>query len=387
MIASDFLERLTRRLDRIDPKSLQTYTLDLIKEREFLMALFDQIQEGVIVFGKNSEIIFLNRRANHILNLSAEEGTKLALSKAFQDEPLRTLVTDALKNKTELFHEELETLSPRPMILRISLFFTSPKSSNFAILLLENISQNEFGLREKFKSENLETMMGLAAGIAHEIGNPLNSLTIHLKLLSQTLKKLEFKEKTKAQESLNVIQEEAQRLDSIVRNFLKAIRRKPLQFELMQVNDLLSKSISFLKPELKENKIKIEEDFDPKLPEFLLDSDRLQQVFLNIIKNAMHAMAHGGAVKISTQLKGNLCFIQFKDTGVGISQEELPKIFDAYYTTKEEGSGLGLMIVHQIIREHGGRIEVLSKINTGTTFGIVLPIRKEKLRLPEPEKG
>ena len=142
-----------------------------------------------------------------------------------------------------------------------------------------------------------------------------------------------------------------------------------------------------MKPELKASKIRVDETLDKRLPLFLIDPERIHQVFLNIIKNAVHAMPKGGALKIQTEAKGKLCLIHFQDTGVGIPDESIAKIFDAYYTTKEEGSGLGLMIVYQIIREHGGRIEVSSKPNQGTTFTIVLPIRTEKLSLPEPKAG
>jgi two-component system, sporulation sensor kinase E len=98
-------------------------------------------------------------------------------------------------------------------------------------------------------------------------------------------------------------------------------------------------------------------------------------------------MQKGGKLRIQSTLKDKLCLIEFADSGVGISEQDLPRIFDAYFTTKEEGSGLGLLIVYQIIREHGGRIEVASKPRTGTTFTVILPVRKEKLGLPGPKRG
>ena len=107
---------------------------------------------------------------------------------------------------------------------------------------------------------------------------------------------------------------------------------------------------------------------------------------MNVVKNAVHAMPNGGTLTITSELKGKLCQIHFQDTGIGIPENELPRIFDAYFTTKEEGTGLGLLIVYQIIREHGGRIEVVSRPKAGTTFTIILPIRKEKLGLPGPRQ-
>jgi len=133
---------------------------------------------------------------------------------------------------------------------------------------------------------------------------------------------------------------------------------------------------------LKESKIQVTQQLNAEIPLFLIDQDRMQQVFINLVKNSIQAMVRGGKLNIQTGLKDKLCFIQIQDTGVGIPESKLPKIFDAYFTTKEEGSGLGLMIAYQIISEHHGRIEATSKVNMGTTFRIVLPIRKEKLELP-----
>ena len=188
------------------------------------------------------------------------------------------------------------------------------------------------------------------------------------------------------EDSLRAMEEETQRLDQIVRNFLRATRRKPLQFEPLQINDLLQKTLFFLSPELKTARIRILEELDKRMPIFLLDPERIHQVCLNIIKNEIHAMPKGGTLRIQTKVHEKLCLIHFQDTGIGIPEDKIHKIFDAYYTTKEEGSGLGLMIVYQIIREHGGRIEVSSKLGEGTTFSAILPIRTEKLGLPEPEK-
>src|SRR3989338_586641 len=207
---------------------------------------------------------------------------------------------------------------------------------------------------------------------------------IHVNLLEKSIEKLPLTQKRKVNESLKVLKDETARLDRIIRNFLKATRRKPLRFELNQINELLAKTVDFLKPELKAAKIRVIEELDRQIQPFLLDPERIHQVFVNIIKNAVHAMPKGGTLRIQTEVKDKLCLIRFQDTGVGIPAETMSKIFDAYYTTREEGTGLGLMIVHQIIREHGGRIEVASKPNAGTAFTVILPIRKEKLGLPAP---
>ena len=385
MPAAQFLDRIASRINRIDRKSLEDYVLELASQTKFLSSLLDQVPEGIMVLTPKKEILFLNSRMMRMFNIPEATTHKVSLQQAVSDPELLKLITDAIEHKEELFQKELEVLLPRPMILKINLLFEKNQASPVVILSIANLTQAETNIRERFKLENWESVLGLAAGIAHEIGNPLNSLTIHLKLLEKTLQKIPLNDRKKIENSLQAAEEETARLDQIVRNFLKATRRKPLRFELTQINDLVSKTISFLKPELKAAKIKVSEDLDKRIPPFLMDPERIHQVLLNIIKNAIHAMPKGGTIRVETEGNEKLCLVRFQDTGVGIPDDSLPKIFDAYYTTKEEGSGLGLMIVYQIIREHGGRIEVTSKPNSGTTFTIILPIRKEKLGLPEPK--
>lgn len=386
MPATEFLERIISRIDRIDRKSLEQYVRELVRQAEFLTSLLDQSSEGIMILTLDKEIVFLNRRMIQLFNIPESVNRSGNLEEAIPDQPFVAFISDAIRKRKEIFQTELEVLLPRPMILRISLSFDEKQKPPIAILSVANVTQVETNIRERFQTENWESMLGLAAGIAHEIGNPLNSLTIHLKLLARSVQKLPLQERKKVSASLQVMEDETARLDRIVRNFLKATRRKPLRYELSQINELFSKTIAFLKPELKATKIKTQEDLDKQMPLFLFDPERIQQVFINIIKNAIHAMPKGGTLRIQTEARGKLCLIHFQDTGVGIPDDKLSKIFDAYYSTKEEGSGLGLMIVYQIIREHGGRIEVASMPNAGTTFTVILPIRTKKLSLPEPER-
>lgn len=386
MPATEFLERIISRLDRIDRKSLEHYVQDLARQTQFLTSLINQSREGILVLSFDKETLFLNHRIIQLFNIPEHVKQKEKLGQLISDQPFVEFVSNAIEKHEEIFQSEFEVLLPRPMILRINLSFDETQIPHIAILSIANVTQVETNIRERFQTENWESMLGLAAGIAHEIGNPLNSLTIHLKLLSKSIQKLPPQERKKVETSIRVMEDETARLDRIVRNFLKATRRKPLRYELGQINDLLSKTIAFLKPELKTSKIKVVEEFDKQIPIFLFDSERIQQVFINIIKNAIHAMPKGGMLRAQIEAKGKLCLIHFQDTGIGIPDDKLSKIFDAYYTTREEGSGLGLMIVYQIIREHGGRIEVASAPNTGTTFTVILPIRTKKLSLPEPER-
>jgi signal transduction histidine kinase len=154
------------------------------------------------------------------------------------------------------------------------------------------------------------------------------------------------------------------------------------QFKKENINDVLEEAVRVLEPEMKKGRIQLVMKLNRRIPEFLLDAEKMHQAFVNIVKNAIQSMVRGGILKIQTDLKGRVCEIRFKDQGVGIPKKVLPHVFEAYYTTKEEGSGLGLVVVHSAVNEHGGRIDIKSKVGEGTEFTLLLPLRNEKLPLP-----
>jgi signal transduction histidine kinase len=229
----------------------------------------------------------------------------------------------------------------------------------------------------------MESLVRLAGGIAHEIGNPLNAITIHLELLKKRLAGLPDSKRKEIADSLCDIQDETRRLDRIIRNFLKATRKPPLRFRLDDLNEVVSDALAFLKPELDVAKILVKFSKDKGLPEFLMDRERLYYAFMNLIKNALESMPRGGTLKIGLTHKQHCVIVTITDTGCGIAEKDLARIFDIYYTTKPEGSGLGLMMVFDAIAEHGGKIEVASKLNKGTGFKVLLPIREPQLQLPD----
>ena len=386
MPTKEFLERIIHRLDRLDRHSLEHCVAEVVKEKQLLDVVLDSVPYGIMVVSPQKELLYLNRRIIHLFNVPDSIGLHASMNDLIADEPLRERLAHLVENRQECFNESMEVLLPRPMEVQVTLIFISHDQTEAAVCFISNLTQKELSTREQFQIQNWESMTSLASGIAHEIGNPLNSLAIHLKLLSKTVEKIATAERKKIQQSLNAMQDETARLDAIIRNFLHATRRKPLHFEPGNVNQLVRKTLLFLQPELQSARIKVRSVLDRGIFPFLIDTERMRQVIMNVVKNAVHAMPNGGTLTITSELKGKLCQIHFQDTGIGIPENELPRIFDAYFTTKEEGTGLGLLIVYQIIREHGGRIEVVSRPKAGTTFTIILPIRKEKLGLPGPRQ-
>lgn len=223
--------------------------------------------------------------------------------------------------------------------------------------------------RELTKFERLAAAGQLAAQFAHEVGTPLNLISGHVQLLSARI------EDQKTRERLDLISSQITRIERIVRNLLDATRRPRPNLETMDVRTLLQKIFEVTAPTLAARQVELITDFEENLPLIRGDSEQLQQVFINLINNSLDAMPQGGQLFFSVLASGGQVEVKCRDTGEGIEDEIKPRIFDPLFTTKQRGrgSGLGLAVVEQIIREHGGAIEVESGAGQGAEFIIRLP--------------
>ncbi len=233
-------------------------------------------------------------------------------------------------------------------------------------LMAEQLAQIQQRLR---RVEHLDTIARFSSVVAHEIRNPLNAMQINLHLLGERVG-------TEEQEYLDVISGEIHRLENLVREFQTISRPPALSPQKTNMNDLLEDIVSLQRGTAAAQGVKLEVDFDPDLPVISVDRNRITQAALNVILNALQAMPKGGRLSISTRREEELLgevTITVSDTGEGIPEEDLPHVFDFYYTSRDSGSGLGLSIAHRIIYEHGGQVNIISSIEKGTTILITLP--------------
>lgn len=387
MAEIEFPGKFLDKIDKIDRGTLLTYIHGITAEKDFFQGILDSFAAGVLVLDDAGKVRFLSRGAKSMLGISHSlpRRAKPALEEVVKDEELQAFLTKHLHLGSHVSQQELEILLPQHLYLSISISpFDNPVVPlKGCIVLLVNITFSRERDRKIHQMQKIDTLARLAGGIAHEIGNPLNSIGIHLKLLERELAAADPSVSRKCGEYLDVLQVETRRLDRMVRSFLKVTRRKSSPFKLEDVNQVLDASVSLMLPEIKESGVRIELKRAKNLPPFLMDGEKMKQVFINLIKNAIQSMPKGGLLQISAEMRDKICALTFKDQGGGIPEDHLPHIFDAYYTTKTEGAGLGLMIVSGIVQEHGGRIEVKSTVGKGTVFKIFLPIHREKLQLPE----
>ncbi len=384
------LDRLLGRLDHLDSAGLTTLVQRLARERGLLEAVLHTVQEGVLVIADNGEIEYGNAAAGRLLGLS--EGA-LAGAQLWRVLPgLRQTLEPNLQRaglRPEVVSRELEVSYPQRRFLRLHLVPFDHESSDGAgarrfTVILSDITQEKLSTAELIESEKVNSVLLLAGGVAHELGNPLNSLTIHLQLLGRKLAKLRpTGENASARESLRVCQEEVERLDGIIANFLEAIRPRPPDFTDVNPAEVLEEVLRFQGTELENCGIKVDVDLPAEPALILADRNLLKQVFFNVVKNAAEAMQPGGSLRVRSRRDDESLFLLFGDTGSGIRQEDMAQLFQPYHSTKKGGHGLGLMIVHRIMRDHGGQVGIDSREGVGTIVSLQFPLKHKRVRMLE----
>lgn len=395
-----FLEKLIERLGRIGPEEVQNYFLRLAQEKGFLETVFNAIQEGIIVTDSKGHITYLNDAACELFGLRAID----AIGKRL-DERVRGLDWESLTQSSGPVSRDMEIFYPANRFINFYIVplmiehretgaVTGVADSRHRdgpgyseqvghAMILRDITESRRSAQQTIESERLNALTLLAAGVAHEIGNPLNSLHIHLQLMERQAHRLDRAAREELQESIDIARSEVNRLDSIVTQFLRAIRPSKPELHPEGVNTIVEETLRFLTPEIQDRDIAIEQELRSDLPMLQIDRDQMKQAFYNVIKNSLEAMKRGGTLRIHTDRDDTHVLISFIDTGSGMSAENLGRVFEPYFTTKPSGSGLGLLIVRRIVREHGGELSIESSEGKGLTLTIRLPYIDKRVRMLE----
>ena len=382
------LDRVLGQVDSLDTTNLTNLVNKLARERAFLETIFNTAREGILVISDLGVIEYANVASHQMIGLKDSDIGEVSLWRLIPELRGSLGLEEGTRIESSISSRELELTYPENRYVRLYILpfegvgGTHSDTSNQFVVILSDITSEKQSSEAMIESERISSILLLAAGVAHELGNPLNSITIHLQLIERQLKKLEESAaRSKLESSVEVCGAEVSRLDGIIKNFLEAIRPQMPDLQTVNLNELLEESLQFQASELEYRGIKVEMEADAESPIVRADKQQVKQVFFNITKNAMEAMKPGGLIRVKVQSDEDRVYLRFGDSGSGISQDSLSRVFEPYHTTKKGGTGLGLMIVERIMRGHGGQVGIDSKEGIGTVVTLEFPKQNRKFRM------
>lgn len=393
---NNFIRRAFNKIEKLSTDEIKTLVRYQASENELLGKVLQKIDIGIMVTNTDGRVLTCNDEVKRLLPLSRQLTEGTSLKYVIADPDVGRFMEEALGEVNDEHEVENEFHFQRGEWVRTILIgvssFTSDLDPVFhqdngkrILVIVRDVSDQKRQEARLHRSESLASLTTVAAGVAHEIKNPLASIGIHLQLLRKAFQRKKTLGIDDAARYLDVIDEEIDRLNGIVVDFLFAVRPMDVRLRLEHVNRVVEDVLNFVSYELSEHRITIKRQLGEFLPKLRLDENLMKQALLNIIKNAMNAMEiGGGTLTVSTKLVGDSVMLSVADTGSGMDEATLAKIFEPYFTTKQTGSGLGLTMVFKVVKEHNGEITVNSKKGIGTVFSITLPVpTSERLALGE----
>lgn len=363
---------------------------DLRKTTDFLEKIIESSVNAIVVADMKGKILFMNQSGRELFNSNAESEGGMGFARDYYFPGVAYNIMEKLRSakyggmgKLDGMGIELRTGSGEeiPVEMTASIIYESgEETATMAIFkdLRPQIAAEKRLERTRMQlmqSEKLASIGKLAAGVAHEINNPLGGILMYSHLALEDLPMA-----NPACENLQKVIEQAERCKKIVKGLLDFSRQRKPEITSVQLNELIDETFQLVESQSVLQNIKIEKKLDPLLPSIEGDKSQLQQVLLNLVLNAAGAMAHGGTLNVSSSCDGDGIEVRCRDTGCGISAENVEKIFEPFFTTKSEkdGTGLGLSISLGIIKNHGGTLTVDSRPGRGTTFKVRLPAVRDE---------
>jgi PAS domain S-box-containing protein len=363
-------------------KHLQLYTEKLLST----------MSDGLLSVGREGNIAAINPAARRMLGMSDQEEKDDSVSVVLQHVPVLLSYVDGVLHDSQGGTQQELRIShggeDQILLANSSLLKDGAGRPLEVITNLHDITELKRLEAHVRQTERLAALGTLAAGMAHEIRNPLSAIKTFVQLLPRKVSKPEFLEKFQ-----RTVPRELERINRLIDDLLELSRTPKYHFDILDLHGLLEQTVEFFEGELHMNEINCVTNLSPDLPPILGDSDQLVKALYNLFRNAIQAMPQGGRLTLTGRLEINAglnkplsshqdgwVHLTFADTGVGISSETAKSIFNPFFTTKDRGTGLGLAITHKVITEHGGHIEVVSRVGEGSSFSLYLPACKKKQR-------
>lgn len=405
---NNYVKRISQKVNKLSKEQILELFDDVIDENTSYKSIINSLSSGILILDNK----FILQRNNTIAESRLPFKGRLADAKKSEypiwtyidDEDIASFLENCAKKQITNSSEEFSTITSGGSIRFVSITISPlvhEYKFNGSIIIIRDITEKKNQEVLMHRMENLANLTNLAAGMAHEIKNPLGAISIHIQLIQKAIKKARENQdvlpgKKFVEDHIDVVNEEIEHLNKLVMNFLTAVRPVKATLELKDPDKILSDLVVFLKPEFNKSGIKMNFDPSGKSQRIMLDEKLFREVFINLSQNSIAAIKakypeckENSCINenvepmfsIQSSLEDNKIVIKISDNGCGMSEETLSKIFEPYYTTKANGTGLGMTMVYKIVKEFSGDILVDSIENVGTTFTLSFPIPQKDTKL------
>lgn len=399
-----YVKRVKQKAEKLSKEQLLTLLEDIVDENESLYSVLDSLSTGLLIINDDFKLVRYNQIVESWLPFSSHLediiGSDKVIWECIEDEDIASFIRKCLEKNITNSSEDFSTVTPGGSVRFLTVTIApliNEGEMNGMMILVRDITEKKNQDILFHRMENLANLTNLAAGMAHEIKNPLGAISIHIQLIQKALIKARenndlLPPKKFVEDHIDVVNEEIEHLNKLVMDFLLAVRPVKAQLELKEPDKLIDGLISFCKPEFNDEGIEVIFQSSESGKRIMLDEKLFRDVIMNISQNSLAALKSkynnskaasesGAKFCISNTVRDNKFIITIADNGCGMSEETLSKIFEPYYTTKANGTGLGMTMVYKIIKEFSGDIIVDSKEGEGTAFTITFPIPQKDVKL------
>lgn len=385
---SQFVKKAVGKIEKLSDEEIQRIIETQNAELKLRNLILDSSFEGNLLIAEDGNVLYLNNTLKSMIPVSERKkysdvkANKVILNNEILSF-ISTFLASADKQRSEFFEVEEPAVGVRALdcsARRISEY-------NACLFIFRDVTIfNRF--KEEFrKNESLAQMTTMAAGVAHEIKNPLASISIYLQLMDKLLEKNGSMTREEAHKYIDVVSEEVDRLNRITVDFLFAVKPMKVDLTLCNINDVVNKTVGVVKAELEDKGISIRVHLATSLAKVFADCSLMEQSLLNLVKNAIQAMPENrkdSQITISTYMENDMVKVSVQDNGCGMTEDQMSKIFEPYYTTKSSGTGLGLTVLFKIMKQHGGDVVVHSTYGEGSEFILQVPVpQSQRFRIAD----
>lgn len=396
---TDFVEKAYGKINKLSDEQLGILMNRIKDENEVFDSIIQGLPCGLIIIDKDFHVIKINRAAKRFIPVNFKHIQNEVVWDHIEDEDIADFIRQCgekkIANKNKEFSIAESDGKIRFVVVSVlPLLHNSEIDGN--IIFIEDVTAKRQQEILMHRMKSLNSLTSLAASVAHEIKNPLGAISIHIQLLQKAIKKSRegnglLPDEKFLENYLCVVNEEIDNLNKIVMDFLFAVRPVQANIELSSADSIVERTIGFFKPEFDQNNIDVLMDLDEADVRVMIDIKLFKEVIVNLIQNAKAAVLEkngnsGGHLAVKSFIKNDSYILTVADNGIGMDAESCSRIFEPYYTTKADGTGLGLTTVYKIIKEFRGDISVNSEKGTGTIFTISIPVPQQDTLLLEGKK-